>query len=85
MSTAIPAVMQITAANGVAYEVRATGKDDLPYELTGKRGAIFVLMRTKTPGRLSPLPGKLSYTDTSRCLGQFTDADGTLRLVKRGC
>jgi len=58
---------------------------ELPYLLTGKRGAEFLLMRHRDdPTILHALPGNLlrGNGESARRLGRFTDAGGELRSIE---
>lgn len=62
--------------------------EQMPYLLTGKRGASFLLIRDRQdPTSLHALPADLlrGSSQSAARLGRFTDTDGTLRVLPRGC
>lgn len=59
---------------------------ELPYLLTGKRGAAFMLMRHRDdPSVMHALPADLlrGSDESARRLGLFTDAGGELRPIEK--
>lgn len=77
--TLVPREYTITHRDGETAE-------QMPYLLTGKRGAGFLLIRERQdPTILHALPADLlrGSSQSAQRLGRFTDTDGNLRVLPK--